>query len=143
MRRHRFFECSAPLLPPPCDHNWQTPRFPQATNRTNRRRTVEVGVYRIPVAVQQTAMGIDWMTVPELSQAIPPAYTEWIGTQFLLMSQPVPAITRPLPARGAAPASATTPAFGSLGVGMGAGAPTPPSDRYEDWPLNDADLGGY
>ncbi len=47
------------LLAPPCDHSWQTPRFPCATNRTNLRRTVEVGVWRIPLEVQQQAMGID------------------------------------------------------------------------------------
>ncbi len=28
-------------------------------------------------------MGIDWMTRRELDQAIPPAYTEWIGLQLL------------------------------------------------------------
>lgn len=27
-------------------------------------------------------MGIDWMTGHELNEAIPPAYTEWIGNQF-------------------------------------------------------------
>jgi DNA (cytosine-5)-methyltransferase 1 len=29
------------------------------------------------------AMGIDWMTRDELAQAVPPAYTEWIGSQLL------------------------------------------------------------
>jgi hypothetical protein len=31
----------------------------------------------------QTAMGIDWMDWRELAEAIPPAYTEWIGRQLL------------------------------------------------------------
>lgn len=83
VRRHRLFESNVPMLAPPCDHAWQTPRFPQATNRKNLRSTVEVGVYRIPLAVQQKAMGIDWMRLAELSEAIPPPYTEWIGQHLL------------------------------------------------------------
>lgn len=82
VRRHRLFECSFPVTTPPCDHAWQTPRFPPAANRTNLRSTVEVGVWRIPLDVQQRAMGIDWVTLPELSEAIPPAYTEYIGLQL-------------------------------------------------------------
>lgn len=87
VRRHRLFEASLPLAAPGCDHSWQSPRFPPATNRTNLRRTVEVGVYRIPLAVQRAAMGIDWMQLAELSQAIPPAYTEHIGSQLLTLLQ--------------------------------------------------------
>lgn len=35
------------------------------------------------LAEGQRAMGIDWMTRGELSQAVPPAYTEFIGRQLL------------------------------------------------------------
>jgi DNA (cytosine-5)-methyltransferase 1 len=84
VRRHRLFEANWPLRGAPCDHSWQTPRFPAATNRApNSRRTVEIGVWRIPLDVQRRAMGIDWMTLRELSEAIPPAYTEHIGRQLL------------------------------------------------------------
>lgn len=83
VRRHRLFESNVELVGPPCCHGWQTPRFPPATNRTNLRSTVEVGVWRIPLSVQQAAMGIDWMTLPELSEAVPPAYTHLIGAQLI------------------------------------------------------------
>ena len=36
------------------------------------------------VAQAQAAMGIDWMTWKELTQAIPPAYTRYIGDQLFL-----------------------------------------------------------
>jgi len=84
VRRHRLFEASWMMLAPPCDHSWQTPRFPQATNRKNLRSTVEIGVWRIPLETQKRAMGVDWpIELRELSEAIPPAYTEWIGSRFL------------------------------------------------------------
>lgn len=79
VRRHRIFEANFPIEQLKCRHEKQKPRFPMATNRKNLRKTVEVGVWRIPLKVQQKAMGIDWMTLPELSQAIPPAYSNWIA----------------------------------------------------------------
>lgn len=39
------------------------------------------------IAEGHKAMGIDWMTRAELSQAIPPAYTEWIGRQLMTALQ--------------------------------------------------------
>jgi DNA (cytosine-5)-methyltransferase 1 len=85
VRRHRLFETSWPVMVPPCAHGTQRPRFPAATNRRpNSRRTVEVGVWRIPLEVQKQAMGVDWdVTLEGLSQAIPPAYTEHIGHQLM------------------------------------------------------------
>lgn len=91
VRRHRLFESNVALLGMPCDHSWQTPRFAPATNRTNLRRTVEVGVWRIPLSVQREAMGIDWMELRELSEAIPPAYTEHLGLQLIKHLEQVPA----------------------------------------------------
>jgi DNA (cytosine-5)-methyltransferase 1 len=82
VQRHRLFESNTHLSVPDCNHGRWTPRFPPATNRTNLRKTVEVGVWRIPLSVQQQAMGINWMTLPELSQAIPPSYTEHVGRQL-------------------------------------------------------------
>lgn len=79
VRRHRCFETSFVIEQPACNHRAQTPRFAPATNRENLRSTVEVGVWRIPLSIQQIAMGIDWMDLPELSQAIPPAYAEYIA----------------------------------------------------------------
>lgn len=83
VQRHRYFESNFPIRQLDCDHSKWKPRFAPATNRKNKRKTVEVGVWRIPLKVQQKAMGIDWMNLCELSQAIPPAYSEYIGKEFL------------------------------------------------------------
>jgi DNA (cytosine-5)-methyltransferase 1 len=82
VRRHRIFESNVTLVGKPCDHSWQTPRFTPASNRKNLRRTVEIGVWRIPLPVQQKAMGIDWLPLRSLSESIPPAYTEYLGRQL-------------------------------------------------------------
>lgn len=79
VRRHRLFEASFPIPQPACDHARWVNEYPCAGNRSNPRRTVEVGVWRIPLEVQQAAMGIDWMSVERLSQSIPPAYGEHVG----------------------------------------------------------------
>lgn len=84
VRRHRLFEASFPLEVPACNHASQQGDFPPATNRTNRRKTAEIGVYRIPLETQKRAMGVDWhCTLHELSQMVPPAYSEYIGRAFL------------------------------------------------------------
>jgi DNA (cytosine-5)-methyltransferase 1 len=83
VRRHRIFETSQPILVPPCNHAAFTERrFPGSSNRPNGRTVCNVGEWRVPLKQQQDAMQIDWMTMAELSQAIPPAYSEFIARQF-------------------------------------------------------------
>jgi DNA (cytosine-5)-methyltransferase 1 len=93
IQRHRLFEANWPLEPPmwPCRHklNGQD-RYPggRSVARTGKstglvRATIEIGSWDIPLSKQQEAMGIDWMTLEELSEAIPPAYTEYVGRQLL------------------------------------------------------------
>lgn len=82
--RHRLFESSRMLMSPgrSCSH---PPRG--AVGRAGVRGK-KVGDW-ISVAgdvdrkVASHAMGIDWMTRHELAQAIPPAYTEFIGRQLI------------------------------------------------------------
>lgn len=91
VQRHRLFEMShPPLMVPSCQHEWEKDRFPGGRSKQRGghskalvRGTVEVGTWDISLSVQQKAMGIDWMTLTELSEAIPPAYTEWIGKQII------------------------------------------------------------
>lgn len=91
VQRHRLFESNVTLMAPGCSHGrWAADRYPggRSVQRTGSSRglvraTVEVGSWDIPLPVQQAAMGIDWMTLPELSEAIPPAYCEHIGLYLM------------------------------------------------------------
>lgn len=87
--RHRFFEMSdAPVFTPECDHStYDTPIDVTGTGGpTKGPRTLPGGGWsRKPINLKQAqeAMGIDWMTRKEISQAIPWAYTEWIGRRLM------------------------------------------------------------
>jgi len=96
--RHRQFEISPQiLLTPICNHRVASRVIGvYGGHGRDRRRVVTVvghtggkskrdGTQQFTVDERREAMGIDWMTGAELSQAIPPAYTEWIGKQLLEM----------------------------------------------------------
>jgi hypothetical protein len=72
VQRHRYFEC--PWLPltflPECRHHPDDLCFDHGT--TGDRESD----YR-------DAMGCYWMTCKQARQAIPPAYTEWLGRLLL------------------------------------------------------------
>ena len=88
VRRHRLFESNVPLNGLPCQHKKQgRPIDVSGTGgrRINRRADDHGGNTNKPRNIDEAreAMGIDWMTRYELSQAIPPAYTEYIGRRLL------------------------------------------------------------
>jgi DNA (cytosine-5)-methyltransferase 1 len=86
--RHRLFESPVPMAPS------AHPRHPLVFTHDKRKAHygqldqdvsfVQVtGGGNCTVANARDAMGISWMTKTEINEAIPPAYTEWIGTQLL------------------------------------------------------------
>ena len=68
IRRHRYFESNValPWFLPPCQH-----------------RTSDLAFEHKGERAYAVAMGVEWMTNVESRQAIPPAYTEFLGTQLL------------------------------------------------------------
>lgn len=84
VKRHRWFELSFPALAPACNHKGWTRRFKSSSDRPNLRYTIEVGAWDEPLELQKQCMGVDWpIGLRELSEAIPPAYTEYLGGLFL------------------------------------------------------------
>lgn len=88
VRRHRLFELGGfAVTPPPCDHGRFTARkYPGSSNRPNGRTVCNVGEYRVPLAMQREAMGISWMSLAEIAQAVPPAYTCFLGEALLSLA---------------------------------------------------------
>lgn len=78
--RHRRFESSILLLFPSC------PGHPVlfAGSRTMSKRGASSGVMGLSSGQGAAdAIGIDWMTNREMRQAIPPAYTQWVGERLM------------------------------------------------------------
>jgi len=83
--RHRLFEMShPPVLVPQCQHDL----VPEPIDVTGTggpfngvRKTGNGGISRKPKNIRHASevMGIDWMTRVEISQAIPPAFAEYIA----------------------------------------------------------------
>jgi DNA (cytosine-5)-methyltransferase 1 len=94
LRRHRLFDLNWFVgLTPECNHAGPVIGVYGGHGR-DRRRTVTVtghcggysrrdGIKLFPIKQRSEAMGIDWMTGDPLSQAIPPAYTEFIGKHLM------------------------------------------------------------
>jgi DNA (cytosine-5)-methyltransferase 1 len=98
LRRHRYFEPSWLMLAPECRHGiGDTIGLYGGHPRNRRRATIGIhgegcrdsrrkhdrGVADFSVTDGRVAMGIDWMTLAELCEAIPPAYAEFIGRHAL------------------------------------------------------------
>ena len=78
--RHRLFECSFPVDPP--EHPKHTIKASKAGHWL-AGTFVSVAGHCAPMQKCREAMGIDWMRREELAEAIPPAYSHYIGLQFM------------------------------------------------------------
>ncbi len=77
--RHRLFESNVWMMAPGCAHG----RLERFAHRGHWIRSVAPFGHEFSREVAGAAMGIDWMARDEISEAIPPAFTEHIG-HFLL-----------------------------------------------------------
>lgn len=86
--RHRLFETNFPLRAPAHPKHPKVHTFDKRKSHFGKtdewRDFVQVtGGGNSTLAAARDAMGIDWMTKGELNEAIPPAYTEYVGRQLM------------------------------------------------------------
>ena len=80
VRRHRLFESNVPLVGSICDHKKQG--RPVGIYGSMKDEIPKGGKTADSIEQARVAMGIDWMIWGELVEAIPPAYTEYLGRQI-------------------------------------------------------------
>lgn len=82
--RHRYFEIPwlHTYMLPPCNHG----KTPVLVSGSPRRKTDPTRKEPTTAEIKE-AMQIDWMIKTELDEAIPPAYSRYIGEQFLLIKE--------------------------------------------------------
>lgn len=90
LRRHRLFESNVFLMGAggcTCAEDRAKGRiggvYGGGSTDRNHAREVRRGGYTPSNSVAKELMGIDWMKREDLTQAIPPAYTEFLGDQLL------------------------------------------------------------
>ena len=88
LRRHRLFETSWPVEQPLCEHKGRYAISVAGHGNPNSNSRFEVKArpdLRGPgyAKASREAMDINWMTRKEIAEAIPPPYTQYIGTSLI------------------------------------------------------------
>ena len=84
--RHRLFECNPTIWFPPAICNHDTGGMQKAGRGESQKGFWSIAGHGGGYGTKKgwpKAMEIDWMTLKELSQAIPPTYTEFIGNRLM------------------------------------------------------------
>lgn len=79
--RHRIFECNFKIKQP--EHPKHEAKQTKMGRKPIEGEFIHVVGNFIGVEYAKKAMGIDWLSTKELSQAIPPAYSKHIGLEYL------------------------------------------------------------
>lgn len=84
LQRHRIFETSFPILMlPECNHARPRTIGIYGKGARDSRHRLDRTIPEFNAHQGRAAMGIDWMTLKELSQAIPPAYSEFLAREAI------------------------------------------------------------
>jgi DNA (cytosine-5)-methyltransferase 1 len=81
VRRHRLFESNMPIVGNRCDHKKQG--RPIGIYGSLRDEIPKGGKTADSIEQAREAMGMPWAIWSELVEAIPPAYTQYIGNQLI------------------------------------------------------------